>query len=118
MGGKYMKESRKAKEILDKSISAAIARKHNKVKSIYLKIGTASSCMEPGVKMYFERFSKGTIAENVNFIVKEVRAKLRCPRCEKEFVRIPGDYTCPVCFAQGEPCEIGTELKIEKIETE
>ncbi len=113
-----MKEAEKAREILNIAIKTAINRKHQKVISILLTVDTASSYMGPVIKMYFERFAKDTIAEDANFIITEIKAKLRCPRCEKEFTRKPDDHSCPVCFTQGVPCKVKTEMRIEKIETE
>ncbi len=108
----------KAQEIVSQACKLLTQRKHTKVKAIYMTIGTASVYNKECLDIYLKKAAKGTQVENAKIIVKEIVARLRCPRCGKEYVRDPRDFKCPVCLTEGVPCEIGTQMQVDEIITE
>lgn len=108
----------KALEIINRACKELKANKHTRVKSIHMTIGTASNYTKDCLELYIKKFAKGTAVEGAEIIVKDVIAKLRCPRCGKEYDRNPKEFKCPICFTEGLPCEIGTEMQVDKIDTE
>lgn len=113
-----MHEHHEACHIIEHALEAAKERNHSKVVRINLVIGENSGYSPEAVKMNFELVSEGTICENAEICVREVKAVLKCPNCGEMFPRKPFHYECPHCNTEGIPTDIGKEMAIDSIETE
>ena len=87
-----MHEHHEACHIIEHALEAAQERNHSKVVRINLVIGENSGYSPEAVKMNFELASEGTICENAEICVKEVKAVLKCPNCGDYLVEKTGRY--------------------------
>jgi hydrogenase nickel incorporation protein HypA/HybF len=89
-----------------------------KVTRVVLAMGELSGLKEGPVRLYFENFSKGTLLEGAELVIKTVAAKLKCQKCGTLFERRKGEFDCPQCGTLGLPVNSGSEFYIENIEIE
>ncbi|HID71371.1 MAG TPA: hydrogenase maturation nickel metallochaperone HypA [Thermoplasmata archaeon] len=63
------------------------ARRHGakKVYSITLEIGELTLLLKPQLEFAFEVLREGTLLENADIIFKDVKARVRCPQCGREY---------------------------------
>jgi hydrogenase nickel incorporation protein HypA/HybF len=102
------------KQVLEK----AAAHQAVKVASVTLVIGALSGMEESSVRLYFENFTQGTIAQGALLVVKPVAVSLTCRACGIEFERKDNDDKCPRCCSMGFLGQNGKEFYIENIEIE
>lgn len=113
-----MHDYHKAADFLEEATKKAKEAGKNKVTKIRIAVGEDSGYSGESISLYFEQLAAGTVCEGAEMAVDPVRTKLRCPQCGELFERKPFHFECPKCGTQGEPSEIGREVKIESIEME
>nr|WP_319487197.1 hydrogenase maturation nickel metallochaperone HypA [uncultured Caproiciproducens sp.] len=111
-----MHDYHKAVDFLEEASAKAKAAGRSKVTKINILVGDDSGYSGESIQMYFDDLSKGTICEGTEMGIQQVKSKLRCPKCNELFERKRFDFGCPKCGTQGEPSEVGREVKIESIE--
>jgi hydrogenase nickel incorporation protein HypA/HybF len=101
-------------------IALETAEKQNaaRVSAVTLVIGETSGVIAESVQMYFDLIAEGTKAEGARLNLRVVKPEMRCPRCEKNFIRPRFSFECPDCGALGSPTEIGKEFYVESVELE
>lgn len=113
-----MHDYHKAADFLKEASEKAEAAGKKKVTAVNIAVGEDSGYSGESIQMYFEDLSRGTVCEGARMNVRSVKSKLRCPKCNELFERRRFDFSCPTCGTQGEPSEVGREVKIESIEME
>lgn len=111
-----MHDYHKAADFLEEAAKKAQEAGKDKVSKIVIAVGDDSGYSGDSICMYFDELSKGTVCEGAKMAVHSIKAKLRCPKCGELFERKPFHFECPKCGTEGEPSEIGKEVKIESIE--
>jgi len=113
-----MHESSITESILKTVIEKANESNAKSVKKINLVIGEETGFMGDSIQFYFDKYSKGTIAEGAVLDVRFIKSKLKCTKCGEMFERKPFSFECPKCQGEGNPTKIGKECFIENIEIE
>jgi len=103
------------KNIVEISVSEALKAGAKKINSINIVIGELSSIIDDSVKMYFDIFAEGTIAEGAELIFKRIQAEYECKNCNHKFTRKEFSYECPLCKSLARPTDKGKEFYIESI---
>lgn len=111
-----MHDYHKAADFLKEASEKAEKAGKSKVTKINIAVGEDSGYSGESIQMYFEDLSKGTVCEGAEMEIHPIKSKLRCPKCNELFERKRFDFACPKCGTQGEPSEVGREVKIESIE--
>ncbi|MEA5013261.1 MAG: hydrogenase maturation nickel metallochaperone HypA [Candidatus Limiplasma sp.] len=106
------------KGIVQVMLKAAQEHGAVKVTGARLVVGENTSIIPGSVQLYFDQIAKGTKAEGAVLDVRTVKAEMRCPHCQKNFVRPRFSFACPICGALGNPTEIGNEFYVESVELE
>jgi hydrogenase nickel incorporation protein HypA/HybF len=113
-----MHEYAVTKNVLDIAIEEAQRCCASKVLSIRIVIGDLSAIMDDSVSMYFEFFSKGTVAENAKLEFVRVSAEFYCQSCNENFQKPKTGFECPKCGTTGKLTQRGKEFYVESIEIE
>ncbi len=113
-----MHDYHKAKDMLDYAVEKAGELGKNKVTKVFITVGDASGYSADTIVMFFKEVSEGTICEDAEVVVTQVKSMLECPKCKEVFPRKLMEYNCPVCGTEGLPSKIGTEVTVEGIEAE
>jgi hydrogenase nickel incorporation protein HypA/HybF len=100
--------------VLEKAASLGARR----VTKVFLVVGDLTGYVGDSIQFYFDRYSKGTVAEGAEISVARVEAKMRCLSCGELFARVRFSFSCPSCGGEGEATKIGTEFFIESMEIE
>lgn len=110
----YHKVEGAVKQILEK------ARNSNakKITCVTLVLGELSGLKDEPVKSYFENFSKGTLLEGTELVIKPARSRLKCKDCGEIFEHEKLDFNCPKCRGLGILTNSGKEFYIDSIEIE
>ena len=111
-----MHEHHQVEKIVKDMLTLAQQKKLNKVKKVTLALGDLLGFDDTSVKLYFESFTEGTIAENAELVIQHIPGQLKCPQCQKVFTKVKSDLYCPICRTQGVPTEIGKEFSIVNLE--
>jgi hydrogenase nickel incorporation protein HypA/HybF len=96
----------------------ALAHGAKRVNAVHLVVGENTGIIPDSVQMYFDMIAEGTGAKGARLTVRSIRAEMRCPVCEQNFVRPRFSFACPVCGTLGSPTEIGNECYVESVELE
>ncbi|HIU64989.1 MAG TPA: hydrogenase maturation nickel metallochaperone HypA [Candidatus Avacidaminococcus intestinavium] len=96
------------------------ARKHDAtaVKKINLVVGDYSGYVASSIELYFEIIAADTLCATAKLDITRIRPELQCTNCNKNFLREPFSFTCPLCGGEGRPTKIGREFYIKSIEIE
>lgn len=113
-----MHDYHKAADFLEEALTKLKETGKTRVTKIQIAVGDDSGYSGESIRMYFEQLAVGTACEKAEMTIDAVRPKLRCPNCGKLFERKRFHFECPDCGTEGEPSEIGREVKIEGIEME
>ena len=88
-----------------------------RVTDIYLAIGDISTFINESVQLFFDMYSKDTIAEGAKLHFRRIPAEFVCRGCGRSFTHRGGDsFDCPDCSGLGKPTEKGHEFSIETID--
>lgn len=97
---------------------AAAQNGATRVTQVRLVVGEGGGIVPESVQLYFDQIARGTPAEGAALHVRLVPPEMRCPVCERNFVRPLFSFACPVCGTLGNPTDIGTEFYVEGVELE
>ncbi len=111
-----MHEHHQVEKIVKAVFQTAKEKNLAKVKKVNLLMGDLLGFDDTSVKLYFESFTDGTIAEGAELIIKHIPGQLKCSNCNKNFIKVRSDLSCPDCHRQGLPTDIGKEFAVESIE--
>jgi hydrogenase nickel incorporation protein HypA/HybF len=90
----------------------------NKITRINLVIGEMSGVVDDCVQFYFEALSRDTIASGAELAFDVRPTKLRCHRCQADFLPRDNDWSCPGCRDMAFDIVSGRECYMESIEVE
>ena len=113
-----MHEASVTEALLSLVLEKAAALEAVKVTKVLLVVGDLTGYVGDSIQFYFDRYSKGTVAEGAEIAVTRVVSRMRCTSCGQLFVRQRFSFSCPACGGEGEATKIGTEFYIESIEIE
>lgn len=113
-----MHEAHIVQNIVDQIIEKAKQSKAIKVLSVELVKGELAGLEEGSIRIYFEDFSKGTVLEGAELVVRTSPVLLKCNKCGWQFNRQKDKFDCPKCTGAGILAGSGKEFYIDKIEVE
>jgi len=93
----------------------------NRVVSVNLEIGALSDLQSEWVQRYFDRLSRGTVAEGANLNITRVPAVFHCNRCRKSFEihsLLKEDLSCRHCRSKEVSLVSGREYHIKNMEVQ
>ncbi len=103
-----------AQSLLENVLRVAEEKGAKKVKRVVVEIGTLLMLNPEQLTFCYEVVSKGTIAENSELDIVEIKPKIRCSACGKEF-----NTPFAICDCGGVvTVEGGKDVVIRKIEME
>jgi hydrogenase nickel incorporation protein HypA/HybF len=109
------------KSILEIVLRHAGAQWVTRVLTIDLAIGALSDLEAEWLQTYFDRLSKGTVAEGAKLRVHRSPLTFRCTPCLKEFTATREDLDtarCPDCGSRDGSIVGGTGYTVESMEAE
>ena len=89
-----------------------------RVTQVRLVLGENSGIIPESVQLYFDQIARGTPAEGAKLSLRMVPPEMRCPLCERNFIRPRFSFECPTCGTLGQPTDIGNEFYVEGVELE
>ena len=92
--------------------------KAGKIRQINVVVGELSGAVEESMDFYFSFLRKDTIAAEASLAFTRVPARLRCRRCNRDFVAENLDFRCPDCREPQVEIIGGRELYVESLELE
>jgi hydrogenase nickel incorporation protein HypA/HybF len=113
-----MHEFSLTKRIVNLANRAAMDNGAARVTKVRLVVGEGSGIAPESVQLYFDQIAQGTPAQGAVLSVRLVQPEMRCPACDRNFVRPPFSFACPVCGTLGNPTGIGSEFYVESVELE
>jgi len=87
-----------------------------KVTDIYLAIGDISTFINESVQLFFDMYSKDTIAAGAKLHFRRIPAEFICRGCGQSFTPKGDNFDCPACGGLGKPTDKGHEFYVEKID--
>ena len=113
-----MHEASVTEALLRLVLEKAAALEAVRVTKVHLVVGDLTGYVGESIQFYFDRYSKGTVAEDAQIAVMRVESRMRCTACGRLFTRQRFSFSCPDCGGEGEATKIGTEFYIESVEIE
>lgn len=113
-----MHEQSIVESLLAIAIENAQKAKASKITRIYVVVGELSGVVEESVNFYFSFLSKNTIAADAGLFFTRTPARLRCRKCNIEFIAENLDFRCPTCKEEQVEIIGGRELYIDSLEVE
>jgi hydrogenase nickel incorporation protein HypA/HybF len=96
----------------------AAEQKAKGIVQVKLKVGKLSGVVPECLETAFDFYKKETLAESALLEIEEIPLKLRCRKCDAQFVKDDFIFICPKCGSSELQTLEGTELVLEKIELE
>ena len=90
----------------------AARRSIAKVTRIEMRVGELSGALPHALREAFPIAAQGTVAERATLVIDEVKAKVRCKKCRREFVPTVEGWSCPSCGSYDADILSGTELDV------
>lgn len=111
-----MHEFAVTKHMTELVLSEATNAGATKVTDIYLAVGEISSFINESIQLYFDMYSKDTIAAGAQLHIRRIPAEFTCRSCGQNFSPRPDSFDCPACGGLGKPGDKGHEFFVEKID--
>lgn len=102
-------------EILEEKAEETKAKK---IVLVQLQVGALSGVVPEFLETAFDIYKKDTIASEAKLIIVEVPLKVRCQKCHEEMIKNDYVFICDKCGSTELETLSGTELLLEKLETE
>ncbi|MFN3870350.1 MAG: hydrogenase maturation nickel metallochaperone HypA [Aquificaceae bacterium] len=96
----------------------ATKHKAKRITRIEVIVGVLSGVEPHLLKLAFDTFKEGTVAEDSEFLVKVEKLKVWCKDCEKEYEKEELNLLCPICGSLNTQIRGGQELLLKSIELE
>jgi len=109
------------KSILEIVLRHAESADVGRVRRIHLSIGALSDLEPEWIQEYFDRLSRGTMAEGASLEVQRQPLSCSCERCEAEFTCRREDLdgaACPACGSNDYSVLSGTGYMVESMEVD
>jgi len=90
----------------------------SRVTAIRLTVGELTGYVGDSIQFYFDRFSRGTVAEGAVVESTYVKPLYQCAACGARFARERYSFSCPTCGGDALPTGIGREFYVESMEIE
>ncbi len=90
----------------------AARRSIMKVTRIHMRVGELSGALPHAMKEAFPIAAQGTVAEGAVLVIDEVKARVRCKKCGREFEPTKEGWSCPSCGSYDVVIQSGTELDV------
>lgn len=87
-----------------------------RVLAVNLVVGERAGIVEDSLRFSFELLAAGTPADGARIGVRWTPMRFHCPRCDRDYGPVGGDFRCPACETVGEVADDGGELVIESLE--
>lgn len=97
----------------------ALLGRANRVLSVNLEIGAFSDLQSEWVQRYFDRLSRGTIAEGAKLKITRVPAVFQCNRCRQSFEinsLLEEELSCQECHSTEVSLISGREYIVKNLE--
>ena len=96
----------------------AVAQHYERVKTVWLEIGTLAAIEIEAMRFGFELVCRNTIAENARLEILEIPGRAWCMTCAKT-VEVGQRYDpCPLCGGFQLQVTGGDEMRIKELEVE
>ena len=99
----------------------ALKGKVKQVLSVNLEIGALSDLQGEWIQRYFDRLSRGTIAEGARLKINRVPAVFLCNCCQQSFKidsLLKHDLSCQQCFSREVSLVSGREYHVKNMEVQ
>jgi hydrogenase nickel incorporation protein HypA/HybF len=113
-----MHEQSIVESLLTVALENAAKAKASQILKINVVIGELSGVVEEAMDFYFGFLRENTIASQASLGFTRVPARLRCRKCNIEFIAENLDFRCPSCKETQVEIIGGRELYIESLEVE
>jgi hydrogenase nickel incorporation protein HypA/HybF len=93
----------------------------NRVVSVNLEIGALSDLQSEWVQRYFDRLSRGTLAEGAKLKITRVPAVFRCNQCSQPFEiysLLEDELSCQHCQSREVSLVSGREYHVKNMEVQ
>ncbi len=89
--------------------------KAQKVEKVVVLMGPLSGVEAHLLKLAFDTFKEGTIAQDAQLVLEEAPLKVYCEECDREYEKQELNVLCPVCK---KPAKLvsGDELYLKSLE--
>ena len=96
------------------------ARPHGSgaIRSAQLSVGALSGVVAESLEFALEVCAKGTRAEGMKVVIRNVPARGRCRSCGHEWDFAPGQMECPACRSSDIRLTGGDDLSVDSFEME
>jgi hydrogenase nickel incorporation protein HypA/HybF len=113
-----MHEIKIAKELSQIVLDVAAREKLSEVTRVNISFGQMIQIVPDIFDFAFREIVKGTIANNAVVSVEIVPVRLRCRKCNNEFITEDFSFTCNKCFSSEIDLINGKEIFVKSIEGE
>ena len=90
----------------------AARRSIARVTRIEMRVGELSGALPHAMREAFPIAAQGTVAEGAVLVIDEVKARVRCKKCGREFMPTTEGWSCPSCGSYDAEIQSGTELDV------
>lgn len=114
-----MHELSVTKSIYQIVMKHALLGRVSRVVSVNLEIGALSDLQSEWVQRYFDRLSRGTVAEGAKLKITRVPAVFQCNRCRQSFEissLLEEELSCQRCHSREVSLVSGREYHIKNME--
>jgi len=113
-----MHEMSIAQNIMDLCLEEGKKAKAEKIIKINIRIGRLTGIVSDSLTFCFDIMKEGTIADNAEMMIITNPVRLRCKKCETEYVVDDLPWMCANCDSLRYSIISGNEFYIESIELE
>ena len=111
-----MREFQAIQSILSKALLQARESDAKRIKAVQLAIGEIAELDQDSIQGYWDKLSKGTLAEQAQLRFRFIPAMLQCMACFMKYQPVDGIIHCPYCGSYGAKILSGEEFYLESIE--
>ena len=106
------------KDLLRQLVSLSEMHGLQRVDEVEVDVGELRLMVPEIMQEIFTQISKETPLEHANLIIREIKARGRCLKCDKEFSPEITSYQCPMCHDTEVEIIQGNDIVIQSISGE